>query len=279
MHDTRHHELETPGPVTLALRTGGGLVRVSADATDGRTRVDLTGRDADQVVVEQRGDGVVAVVAPRPRSGFGLGGSDLLVTVSVPPLSHLEVRVGSADLQVTGRLGSSSLRSGSGTVDVESADDALLVESGSGDVRVRHAADGLRVKSGSGDVRVDHCAGTVAVSSGSGDVTLLTTRGPAAVKTGSGQLRVVEAHDDVALSTASGDLAVETLHRGRLTAKGASGDVEVGVPAGTPVWTDVSTLTGRVDSRLEPVGAPAEGQDHVEVRATSVSGSVTLRQR
>lgn len=278
MSPPRQHEFETPHPLTLAVRTGGGTVRIAADTDDGRTRLTLAGPDADRVTVEHRGDHL-AVVAPRQRSGFWTADSSLDVTVSLPADSCLEVRTASADTVVTGRVGRAVLRSASGAVELEHAGAALLVETGSGDVAVARATDGARVKSGSGDVRLELCEGAVAVSTGSGDVTLGTTHGPAAVKTGSGRLRVGEAHDDVALSTASGDLAVERLLRGRLTAKGASGDVEVGVPVGTPVWTDVSTLTGRVDSRLEPVGAPAEGQDHVEVRATSVSGSVTLRPR
>jgi hypothetical protein len=42
------------------------------------------------------------------------------------------------------------------------------------------------------------------------------------------------------------------------------------------VWTDISSLTGRIHSTLSGAGQPAEGQDHVEVRATTVSGNVSL---
>jgi DUF4097 and DUF4098 domain-containing protein YvlB len=83
---------------------------------------------------------------------------------------------------------------------------------------------------------------------------------------------------DLQLSTASGDLLVRHAQRGRLAAKTASGDVLVGVPEGTPVWTDISTVTGSVSSDLTGVGKPADGQDHVEVRATSVSGDIRLKQ-
>lgn len=278
MSTIRQHTFETPASVRLVVRTGSGTVRVRADADDGLTHVGIAGHDADQVVVEHRDDAVV-VAAPRQRSGFWAGDTGLDVEVVVPPGSRLEVRVGSADVTVDGRVGTSQLRSGSGSVTVATAVGALLVETGSGDVTVQHALEGLRVKSGSGDVRVERCEDSVAVSTGSGDVSVREALGATAVKTGSGALHVVEAHDDVSMSTASGDLVVETLHRGRLTAKGASGDVEVGVAGGVPVWTDVTTLTGHVSSRLEHLGAPAEGQDHVEVRATSVSGSVALHHR
>ena len=54
--------------------------------------------------------------------------------------------------------------------------------------------------------------------------------------------------------------------------------MRVGIPAGTPVWTDVNTVTGSIASNLESVGKPVDGQDHVELRATTVSGDVRLVQ-
>ena len=44
------------------------------------------------------------------------------------------------------------------------------------------------------------------------------------------------------------------------------------------MWTDVNTVTGSIASNLESAGKPAKGQDHVELRATTVSGDVRLIQ-
>ena len=41
------------------------------------------------------------------------------------------------------------------------------------------------------------------------------------------------------MTTGSGDTVIRTATRGRITSKGASGDVRIGVPVGTPVWTDI----------------------------------------
>ena len=38
---------------------------------------------------------------------------------------------------------------------------------------------------------------------------------------------------------------VRAARRGRITAKGASGDVRLGIPAGTPVWTDIPPCAAR----------------------------------
>ena len=80
------------------------------------------------------------------------------------------------------------------------------------------------------------------------------------------------------LTTGSGDLEIDVITAGRVQAKGASGGIRVGIPAGVPVWTDVSTVSGRIRSTLEGAGQPEPGADHVEVRAKTVSGDIVLVQ-
>jgi DUF4097 and DUF4098 domain-containing protein YvlB len=270
---TEHH-FETIRPVELYVEIGKGSVQVSAaDTTE--SRVEVTGRDADRVRVEQD-DTRLSVVAPQARGGFLSGDSRLDVRVVVPLDSSLAVRTGSADIDVDGAVATAQLRSGSGGIRLGTLNGPGLVETGSGDVHVEAAAGELRVKSGSGDVTVDHSEGALSVSTGSGDVAIGTAAGPSVVKTGSGDLSVAESLTDVTLATGSGDLVISAARRGRVSAKGASGDVRVGVPAGLPVWTDVSTVSGSIRSDVEGAGEPQAGQDHLEVRARTVSGDVLL---
>ncbi len=98
------------------------------------------------------------------------------------------------------------------------------------------------------------------------------------IKTGSGDLELKRSESDVSLTTASGDLTIGHAPRGKITARNVSGDVRIAIPAGTPVWTDVNTVTGSVASNLQSAGKPAEGQDFVELRASTVSGDVRLVQ-
>jgi DUF4097 and DUF4098 domain-containing protein YvlB len=230
------------------------------------SRVDAGVDDADELPVYRY-------------TGF-LGRDPHLVVVVVMPVdSELMVRTGSADITVEGAVGPAQVKTGSGDVDIELLGGPADVESGSGDVSVGTAAGELRIKSGSGDIRIDHADLAAAVSTGSGDTEVGTARGPLAVKSGSGDLTLRDAHDDVSFSTGSGDLQIGTAHRGRLTAKGASGDIRVGVPEGLPVWTDISTLSGVIRSDLVGAGEPADGADRLEIRATTVSGDIDLRQR
>jgi DUF4097 and DUF4098 domain-containing protein YvlB len=269
---TEHH-FQTPQPVSLYVEIGKGTVRVDATETT-ETHVQVTGRDADQVRVEQSGD-QITVAAPQ-RTGFLSGDSRLDVAVTIPTHSDLAVKTGSADITVDGTLGSGKVKSGSGDVQLDTFGGPALVDTGSGDIRLDEARAELRIKSGSGSVNLGSAASAVAVSTGSGDVEIGSAAGPTVVKTGSGDLKIVEARNDISLTTGSGDFLIGTAQRGRLTAKGASGDVRVGIPAGVPVWTDLSTLSGEIHSSLRGAGEPREGADHVELRAKTVSGDILL---
>jgi DUF4097 and DUF4098 domain-containing protein YvlB len=270
---TEHH-FETPQPVHLTAEIGKGALRIDAVET-ASTRVRVEGPDADHVEVEQDGDRI-RVIGPRQRAGFFGSEHGLDVTVTLPAGSDLHVRTGSAAITVTGSVAGGRLRSGSGDVEVDTATGPLAVETGSGDVRIEEAGAELTVKSGSGDLLVVEAGAAVSVSTGSGNVQVWTARGAVAAKTGSGDVVVREADADVSLTTGSGDLTVRTVRRGRVTVKGASGDVALGIPAGTPVWTDISTVSGDIRSGLRPAGKPEDGASHVEVRARTVSGDVVL---
>ncbi len=268
---------ETPEPPSLYVELRSGNLVVEAIETL-RTVVEVDGPDDDQVSVTQRGDEIVVVALPGRHGLFGGSAEHLDVRVTLPLDSRVVTKSGSADVRLGGRVGSATLRSGSGDVTVSEVGGEAFVEAGSGDVSIRTALGPLQVKSGSGRVSIGRLEGPGTVSTGSGDVSVEAVLAPLSVKSGSGRLRVHETRDDLLLTTASGDLSVGAAHRGQLTAKNASGDITVGVPAGVPVWTDISSVTGRIGSDLASVGAPEEGQDYVELRARTVSGDVTLMQ-
>ncbi|MFC7495251.1 MULTISPECIES: DUF4097 family beta strand repeat-containing protein [unclassified Nocardioides] len=269
---TEHH-FDTYEPVALLTEIGKGRVDVTATETE-QTHVEISGRDADQVEVHQDGR-QISVVAPRRGGLFG-GDSRLDVRITVPTGSDVILRTGSADIAVAGTIGTGHIKSGSGDAQVEAATGPLLAETGSGNVRIGDAQDAVKIKSGSGDVVIRDAAGVTSISTGSGDVRVVSAGGQTVVKTGSGDLEVADAAHDVSLTTGSGDLVVSRAHRGRVSAKGASGDVRVGVPAGVPVWTDISTVTGDIRSNLTGAGRPEPGGDHVEIRARTVSGDIVL---
>lgn len=273
---TEYH-FPTPEPVDLFVETGAGEVDVTATDTT-ESHVEISGRRAEEVDVTLDGRNL-RVAVPRRRNGFFGSDDNLYISVTVPTGSDLAVRSGSADLAVVGEIGSSRIKSGSGDVRLDVLGGPSSTETGSGDVDIDESRSELRVKCGSGDVTIRRADGAVAVSTGSGDVEIGSHHGPAVIKTGSGDVHVVDANTDLAMVTGSGDLQIDTAHRGKFSAKGASGSIHVGIPAGTPVWTDISTVSGQIHSNVEGAGEPIDGADHIELRATTVSGDVVLSQR
>jgi DUF4097 and DUF4098 domain-containing protein YvlB len=268
------YRFETHSPVNLVVEISKGEVQVQClDTTESVVRIE--GKNADDVVVEQHGDSLSVI---EPGRGRIFGDNALRVDIVVPASSNPAVRTGSADIRLEGRAGHAQLRSGSGDCTVDAVEGHLLVETGSGEIRIDDVHGNLKVKSGSGDVEVGEASGTSSISTGSGDVSVDNAYGTTVVKTGSGDLSIEATHGDTSFSTGSGDVSIDHVHRGRVTVKGASGDVSLGIAAGIPVWTDVTTVSGTIRSDLQGAGQPQEGQDHIEVRAKTVSGDIALSQ-
>jgi DUF4097 and DUF4098 domain-containing protein YvlB len=266
----------TPEPIELFVELGSGDIATRAVESD-ETTVEITGPRAEEFAVDQSGNRV-SVVAPKARFGGFTFNDSHVVSVTLPRGSSLATKAGSASTTATGSYRVVKLRTGSGDVDLEDAEGPVVVDSGSGDVRAQSVRGELRVKSGSGDIEVGELHGDAGISTGSGDTVIEHAHGRAVLKSGSGDQEIWRADTDVRLGTASGQITVGMALGGRVTARNVSGDVRIGVPAGTPVWTDISTVTGRIKSGLASVGAPGEGQHHLEVRATTVSGDVHLDQ-
>lgn len=264
----------TPDPINLYVELGAGDLKAFATET-GEAEVEISGPHAEDFSVTMSGT-QLAVVAPHGRF-FSNGGSHQ-IRVTVPQGSDLVTKMGSADTSTTGTFGVVKMKTGSGDIDIDRAEGTVIIESGSGDVKGFELGSDVRIKSGSGDIDLGDVRGTTGISTGSGDVTLGLVHSPTVIKTGSGDLQVKRSEADVSLTTASGDLVIGLAPRGKVTAKNVSGDVRVGIPTGTPVWTDINTVTGSVSSTLTSTGKPADGQDYVELRATTVSGDVHLQQ-
>jgi len=114
------------------------------------------------------------------------------------------------------------------------------------------------------------------VTQGSGSTVLAEVAGEAKVTTGSGHIEVGKSGDSLEAFTASGKIEIGRVDHGRVRAKTVSGKVTVGVAKGTAALLDVSTMSGRVRSELEPSAAPVDGEPHVELVISTLSGNVEV---
>ena len=278
------HQFTSSGPADLRLDLQAGRVRILGDA-EGTASVELravrgdaeTQAQIDRADVHQSGDRIVVSV-PSDRRLFGwlTGGEGIEAIVHLPARSAVQVRVGSATVDLAGSLGEAAIRSGSGAIRVEDVRKAEILV-GSGRIEVGNVDGDCLIRSASGRVEIGHIGGDCRITSGSGAVSVTRVTGALSVSSASGAMKITAPGPDVDLTAASGAIAVECIESGKLRARTASGKIRVGVAEGVAAWVDVNTVSGALRSELEAADAPSVDAPRVELRLNTVSGGVDLR--
>ena len=256
---TESYRFPTAGPVHLFLRTNRGTVDVIADDVP-ETLVDISGRaDVGLVRVSASDDGrQVSVEVPRSWRPGGTPRFD--ITVRLPLRSTVDLSAASASVSTKGILGSTEAKTASGPLSIEQVEGDVDLKSASGDVRLGTVAGTLKMKSASGDLRVARVGGRCIAATASGAVDVGWADG-----------------DIVTATTASGNITVRDTAHGQVICKSTSGNVTVGVRKGTLEWHDLNPVSRRTRSSLSPDAGPtAGGEDVLTVKATTVSGNITI---
>ena len=271
----------TPNPIQIQLDIGAGDARIST-GDQPETTVDVAPRDAsrhaDVRAAEQTRvdftDG--RLVVRTPRQGFSLGrGGVIDVTISAPAGSRLDGHTGAGDLATDGALGDVSFRSGAGQIRMGSAG-AVKLAVGAGDISVQHAAGDARVTTGSGAVRIGGIERAAVIKSGNGPTVIGAADGSVRVVTANGDISIDHAGADVVAKTANGHLRVGEAVRGALELSTATGNIDVGIAAGTAARLDVRTQFGHVDQQLEASDGPPASGEKLEVRGRTSFGNITI---
>lgn len=305
---TRHTwEFGTDELPRLRLQAHRADVHVRHTAAPGQTSVSLSADAAvDLAGVETRAEGrelavVIPSLIPLDGAGFGfsfqLGGFTIgagnsvrcRVDVLVPEGADLVLKVGGGDIVVEGRSGELHARTGGGEIRFDDAGDVVIhtgggdirgvrasqgnLDTGGGDISVESLGEG-RVHSGGGDVHVGAIA-SGSIKTGGGDIHVGRTEGTVTVTTGGGDVRLDSCLGATEVATGAGDVSAH-VEAGRWHARSGAGDIIVTVPPGVPVWQDLSSPFGDVTSRLGGRGAPAEGEEHIEITARTGTGDISL---
>jgi len=254
-------EFDLSGPITLQAKIPSGLLSVTAEPRETATvevepyeNTESAREAAERTVVSLEGDTLVIEGEDRWRRR-----GKIRVSARVPEDTKLKVKIASADATLTGRYGD------------------CVVDAASGDVALGQVNGWLRAHAASGDIAVERVEGQVAVDTASGDIRIGYAGGEATVQTASGDVVLGHGETSLRVKSASGDVRVDSVHRGDVRVSTASGDVELGVPAGTSVWLDISTAGGTTRSSLRPSEAPASGTPDVNLRVSTPSGDIDLR--
>ena len=242
------YRFQTAEPIDLEVTVPIGEIDVeTVDGDESLVTVEGNEKLVEQTIVELRGNRLVVELRGRKPFGitiaigdFSFGNGGLRVHARIPHASRAALATASADMKVRGRIESLDSKSASGDLTVVGT-----IE--------RDAA----IKTVSGDAHVQRIDGNLRATTVSGDLFLGSVG------------RSIE------IKSVSGDVRVESVREGSATVQSVSGDIELGVAAGTNLDVDAGSVSGELDSEV-PLGsdraaADADGPTLV-VRGKTVSG-------
>lgn len=244
-----------PSPA-LEVRVSSGRLDI-IESSDRSITVDVRGRAAENLVVEQNGD---TVTIREDRNRFGDRSASL--RVAVPKGTAVDITAASLDVFARASLDRVNARTASGELEFE--------DIGSGELR-----------SASGDVSLERCDGRCQISTASGDIRAESIGGDAIITTASGDVRIELAESRVEAKSASGDITVGCCSGNTVEAVSMSGDVVIGLPEGRIVEASIDSLSGEV--RLPPrrtastETGDAGQKETVKLRLKTVSGDIQVR--
>ena len=243
------HRFHTPEQAELEIKIPIGEIDVETIDGDEST-ITVEGSEKILELTEVRQEGRRLIVEIKGKKPFG-------ITISIGDLSF-----GSGGrLKVHARIPHGS--------------DAIFATA-AGDMKLRGRVQSLEVKSASGDLMVRaEIERDATIKTVSGDVLLERVGGDLRFTTVSGDMLARSVGRSVEGKSVSGDVRVDSVREGNVTVQSVSGDIEVGVEAGTNLDVDAGSVSGDLTSDV-PLGSDpgsAEGYGPtLVVRGKTVSG-------
>ncbi|MHA6784122.1 DUF4097 family beta strand repeat-containing protein [Pseudonocardia saturnea] len=274
---------ETPEPIAVRLDLPHGSVRiVASERVD--TRVTVLGDDssdaAPKVRIEFAGGQLLVKGPPQRRLGWALdwlrGSDPYEVEIELPAGSQVNATVSMGEYRCKGPLGECRLVTDYGDIRFDEGGPVQLTTQ-YGEIHVDRAVGHAELSTTAGDVRVGGVDGSATITNNYGETRVGEITGELRVEGLYGEVRVDRAHAGVAVRTAYGSVWIKEVVRGTVDLTTTSGELEVGIRAGTAAWLDVSSTTGRIRNSLATHDGPEGFVDTVEIRARTSDGDILIR--
>ncbi|WP_214403869.1 DUF4097 family beta strand repeat-containing protein [Pseudonocardia lacus] len=273
----------TPEPVSVVIELHAAVVRVVAsDRADTVVEVRPTDEtDESDVKAAQQtrvdhADGTLTVRGKTFVHNFSKKTHSVDLLIEVPTGSRVRGELTSGEVRTTGALNRCRFKASVAHLRFDRT--GPLQVSTLGHVSVDAVAGDADISTGSGRVQIGRVDGAAVVKNSNGDTEIGTVAGELRARAANGDVAVDRAGSRVEVKTSNGSVRIGTVVRDSVSLVTASGDIEVGIAAGTAAWLDLKTGYGRVRNELEDVAsAPAESEETVEVRAQTSFGDITVR--
>ncbi len=273
----------TPEPIVATLDVPHGSVRIVASERSD-TRVTVLGDGAagteSKVRIEFVG-GELLVKGPRQRPlGRALdwlcGSEAVDVEIELPAGSRVNSKVSMGEYRCEGLLGECRLVTNYGDIRFDEGGPVQLITR-YGEIQVDRAVGHAELATVAGDIRVGEIDGSAAIKNNYGETRVGEVTGDLRVEGLYGEVRVDRAHAGVAARTAYGSVRIKEVTRGAIDLATTSGELEIGIQAGTAAWLDVSSTSGKIRNSLDTRTSPDGFADTVEIRARSSDGDILIR--
>jgi hypothetical protein len=274
----------TPAPISVTIEISCGEVRlIASDRTDTVVEVrpsdesDESDVQAAQQTRVEYASGTLTVRGPKTRAfDFSKKTRSVAVLVELPTGSAVHGEVSVGDVHSTGVLGRCRLKTSVGHFRLDRTGQLRL--NTLGHVTVDAIDGSADVATGSGRVHIGEIGGTAVIKNSNGNIDLGTVTGELRARTANGDISVDRAGAAVDAKTSNGTIRIGQVTRDSVTLHTATGDLEIGIAAGTAAWLDLNTGHGRVHNALDDIDhGPEKSEETVEVRAHTSFGDITVR--
>jgi DUF4097 and DUF4098 domain-containing protein YvlB len=274
---------ETPEPIVVTLDVPHGSVRiVASERRDTRVTVlgDGPSDAAPKVRIEFVGDQLLVKGPPQRPLGWALDWlrrsdpSD--VEIELPAGSQVHAKVSAGDYRCEGFLGECRLTTQYGDIRFGEGGPVQLATR-YGEIHVDRAVGHAELTTVAGDIRVGEIDGSAALTNNYGETRVGEVTGDLRVEGLYGEIRVDRAHAGVAARTAYGSVRIKEVSHGAIDLTTTSGELEIGIRAGTAAWLDVSSTSGRVRNSLDTHDSPDGFVGTVEIHARTSGGDILIR--